>query len=1012
MASTPIKMFGFATGEVSVPIWTRSDIDKYFSSCRELENFAVDVTGKISRRKGAEYLCSHEPLDDDVSAFFYCGEFMSAQVIFLFWVKQEEETTLHCSRAVLGMSDEVEWVDLESTVTCDGTRLTAQSVRFRQYNDALFICGPGLPVTYLKVESLSDTVYPETATVTEDREERPNSDGTIETEKTADLVDSTNGVYEWVYYTCLDDTTPVLAEETETFDLFTQSVAGAMNPNCTYTATLNDNGTVTVTMTGTETESVYSDVQWSGDDSTLCPFGWVKESSASDYNYAERTMQLVAPAGFFKSVTMTDVTYMSDVDDDTEAASDTVYSATFTCVLTDEMYEELFNNKTVDLTVTLQLQATELEEWKYEETIPLETIESEECFTLTVEFDFDGWEAHTVQEALDVADAYAPTLDAFDFTVPPMLTFTSLDEGSFSVEDDTFTFPPDNAVTYSDKISRSMVRSAEVLALQDDSTESIYTDWGKWDEDGAVDDAKGEGDVSDIYYASGNTTLTFFSSGGRWCGQLALQVSYDLPEVDDDDCEWIDVGYITAAADGTLSPSVSHKCSHHNVRVRVKLVERTAAYYYWCNETESDKKGEYVADMGCKWTLQISGERRYYFRRTSEIFSNTCTVERLNVAPATIDCNGYSVAAFSENLGYPLTVDIAQQRLWFFSTDGYPKHFWGSRVDDIKNFATGSENDDGLCFEAETGVQDYARWLKYGKGQFQFGCARSEGNLVGKDNQYSLNPTSLALENESAWGSADADALMLADRIFFIKAGRKIISAQRYDAGRARFASGECNVLARHLFSSGSEAMKLAGMFAPESILFVLRADGQLARYAFNEDQNVDSWSRYTFNKAVTIEDIGVFYGSASDMLVMMAKGSDGTLHFSGLDETSEIYRDHLISADEDESFSYTSTVTTNAMSVSEDFSYGGRVQVVKLDVYGDSVGEFYVSFLGGGSDETAKQQLHFDRYTGAAVAGVSGRARCSWKGSYSDVAVVSISTDYEGEFELMAIGAEITRTA
>ena len=1031
-----MKMFGFSTGEVSVPVWVRTDIDKYFSSCRKLENFDVDVTGKISRRKGAQFLASHDALGDNYNVFFYVGEFLGSNVLFLFWVDNTSTSaTLNCARYVLD-ADEPAWVELSSEVKCDGTRLDAQSVRFRQYNDALFICGPGLPVCEIQLITLGTSYYPDTYTFTykydsssseaDYTNEKPDEDGTVSQEHVAELVDSSTGMYEWSYAKEITTETEVeiSEEEYDVFDLYTQSVAGPMCPDCTYEATLNDDYTVTLTMTGTTSITQYTSIHWYNDHKYVGPLAWCynNDSNINTYKYGERTLQLKVPTGVFKSVKMVESESIYDKYTAATTSSnkqyvptDAIYSATFKCTLTDEMLETV-KTTTCNFTVPLQLQATELEEW-YATSVTLEEIESNDCFSMEVTYDITGYTTYTVQQIFsDALTEYTPTVDEFDFTVPPLLPFTTLSEGSFTVSGTDFTFPSDDEVEYSDKISRNVVRNSTIIALQDDSTESIYEDWGKWDANGACAGSAKEGDVSDVYYASGNTTLTFFSSGGRWTGQLALQVSYDLPSVDDDECEWIDVGYITAAADGTLSANVSHKIAHYNARVRVKLVEREAATYYWCNETEDDKKGEYIADMGCKWTLRISGERRYYFKRTSSIFSRTCTVERLNVAPDEIECNGYTVGAFSDDLGYPLTIDIAQQRLWFFSTDGYPKHFWGSRIDDIKNFSTGSEADDGLCFEAETGVQDYARWLKYGKGQFQFGCARSEGNLVGKDNQYSLNPTSLALENESAWGSADSDAILLADKIFFIKAGRRIIHAQVYDAGRARYVSGEVNVLARHLFQAGTEAMKIVGTYAPLNNLYVLRADGQIARYAFNEDQNVDSWSRYVFSEdaGVTVKDLGVIYGSASDMVVMMMLDGDGKIYFAGIDETAEgdgAYRDYLISADDDDSFSYTSTVTTNAMSVSEDMSYGGKVQIVKLDVYGDGIGPFNITFEGGGSDESAKQQTHFDRYTGALVDSVSGRARCSWKGTYSDAAVVTIDTDYEGEFSLMAIAAEINRT-
>ena len=615
---------------------------------------------------------------------------------------------------------------------------------------------------------------------------------------------------------------------------------------------------------------------------------------------------------------------------------------------------------------------------------------------------------------------------AFRFTIPPTLNVVSVDGGSFAVEGNELTLPDLSVASLDDKVPLEFIHRSWHVMLEDTSGESHYIDWGTWDKDGAKDGAKSAGAVSEVYYASGNTTLYFFSSGGRWCGQLALEVSYDPPSVADEKCSWIQVGSITGATDGALSPAVTFKVNHYNARVRIKLLERSAAYHYYYEEqygegAASNKSNSYIADMGCKWTLRISGDRRYYFEKgPSQAGASSFGVTRMNVAPKRLSCSRYTVGAFSYDLGtYPLTLDIAQQRLWLFSTDLHPKYFWASKIDDIANFSTGSEKTDGLSFEGDSGIPDVGRWMKFGKGQFQFGCSQSEGNLVGRDNEYSLNPTSLALENESAWGSADADAVLLGDKIFYIKAGRKIIHAQVYDSGRARFVSGEVNVLARHLFPVGKRAMKLVGVRAPESALFVLREDGTVARFVFNDEQNVGAWSWYDFSvQGMRAVDIAVLQGSEADRLVLMFKveNADGySYRFGVLDPLSDVWTDFGVD--------YESEMISSGLPLDEQQSYGSRCIVSKLDLYGSSdvldrvtdlsKHEFEVSFDGGAV-------YHLQR-AGTSVPGsndssglfntVASPRRISWSGNYSNEASIGVRTSMRGAFELLAIGAHIVRT-
>lgn len=927
-----LKMFGFATGEVAPAIKYRTDIDKYAGSCRRLRNFDVDTTGAIVRRKGAEKF-SEFALDASAgTAFFYSGTFVGEKVLILFYLVGSE---LFASFCRLESEDKV-FISAGKISGVDTSVFCKESVRMRQYNDVLFLCGNGLPVCQMRFAGFDGTFRPSKVNVYEEREENPaNSKNKI-----AVLVDAANGVYEWTY----DEASPVTYDERRS-----TLVARVADSLATISLTASYVGEWVVSDDG-ET-AVFAGSTYGPGFSISYP---------SCFSVEKHECRELDDHEFFVFVELkfNSALFATGCNSVKGAFTTQVFAA-------DGTIRGTYTSKEIDIRRI-------------------------------------SYTTRTVRKAFDNQTSTA-AIAPFPFTIPPVLGFVPVDGGNFSVSGDSLTYPGGEA-GYDEKISFSDVSTSTIIALEDTSGENVYVDWGKFGADGS----KTAGAVSDIYYASGNTTLYFYSGGGRWCGTLALQVSYDSPEVPDADCSWVDVGYITAATDGVLSPAVTFKVNHYNARVRVKLTERKAAQHlYYEEKTEGTSSAKsYEADMGCKWGLRITGERRYYFEKIGSGTDTGAEVVRLNVSPQSFSCSRYSIGAFRADSGYPLTMDIAQQRLWFFSTGSYPKYFWGSKVDDIGNFSTGSEKDDGLCFEADSGTPDFARWLKYGKGQFQFGCSQSEGNLVGKDNQYSLNPTSLALENESAWGSADADACLLGDKIFYIKAGRKIIHAQVYDSGRARYVSGEVNVLARHLFSKGKGAVKLVGLRSPETVLFALREDGSLARFVFNDEQNVGAWSTYDFAKGgLKAIDIGVLYGDASDTLVVMFEektASGKRLTWAGIDSLSHVFTDF---GDTD----YESEVITNALPLDGENSYGGRGVIGKLDLYGsaDAGCAFDVSFDGGVSYRA--------QYAGINNTGYFSPEACcrriAWDGGYAPEAVVGVRTKCHGEFSLLALGALIVRS-
>ena len=951
-----LKIFGFATGETAPAIKYRTDIDKYLGSCRRLRNFDVDVTGAIVRRRGAQSLAEWIPSKLYDSVFFYSGNFIGERVLVVFYAS---EGILYASFCRID-AEVPTFVDCGSTDGVDMEVFRKESVRFRQYNDVLFLCGSGLPVCQVRFSSFSWT-RPREITVYEDREEDPAQSKM----KTARLVDEALGEYEWTYSVVKPFDNPDLTED---------SLVGIRNDSSYYVSGFPTDAARKPRFTWDGSKLVVEVGSSSGE---ALPYLNV---DSSGFNRRSE-IAVPYPSSLFKTKSESHSYAYSDGSGPLRHVSMTLGDLGLS---SDRCYSFDFE---VKVRLTTQVVSTG-EAGPYSETVSPGKIHLENLV----------YEETTARRVFDNKEG-GVTLMKFPWTIPPTVGFVSMDGGEFKVSGNVLTYPSEGAV-YDDKIPFVSVKASEVLALEQSSGESVTEDWGK----NGASGAKAAGAVSDVYYASGNTTLYFFSAGGRWTGQLALQVSYDTPDVSNEDCTWIDVGYITAASDGTLSPAVTFKVNHYNARVRVKLLERRAARHYYYGETEGNYiAGSYSADMGCMWTLRITGERRFYFSKSSGGAETGATVTRLNVSPQEFTCGRYSVGAFRAATGYPLTMDVAQQRLWFFSTASYPKYFWASKVDDIANFSTGTEKDDGLCFEADSGTPDFARWLKYGKGQFQFGCTQSEGNLVGKDNEYSLNPTSLALENESAWGSADADALLLGEKIFYAKAGGKIIHAQVYDSGRARYVSGEVNVLARHLFTQGKRAVKLVGLRAPDTVLFVLREDGTLARFVFNDEQSVGAWSTYDFAKAgMKAQDVGVIYGDASDMLVIMFASEDGRYVFAGIDALSEEFLDF---GDTD----YESEVITNAMALDGENSYGGRGVIGKLDLYGSAGADcaFEVSFDGGRTYRAQYKGIEGEGY----FSPESACRRISWSGGYSGEACVGVRTRCRGDFQLLAVGALIRRS-
>jgi len=57
MAATAI-MNSFSTGEITPRLYGRTDVRKYYSGCRTLENMQVRLQGPVSKRPGTYYIAT------------------------------------------------------------------------------------------------------------------------------------------------------------------------------------------------------------------------------------------------------------------------------------------------------------------------------------------------------------------------------------------------------------------------------------------------------------------------------------------------------------------------------------------------------------------------------------------------------------------------------------------------------------------------------------------------------------------------------------------------------------------------------------------------------------------------------------------------------------------------------------------------------------------------------------------------------------------------------------------
>lgn len=190
--------------------------------------------------------------------------------------------------------------------------------------------------------------------------------------------------------------------------------------------------------------------------------------------------------------------------------------------------------------------------------------------------------------------------------------------------------------------------------------------------------------------------------------------------------------------------------------------------------------------------------------------------------------------------GYPGAGTLYEQRLALGGSPNFPQTIWESRTGEYLNFELGTRDDDAISYNLSSdqinpilhiGQINALIPLTYG-GEF----------TVSGGVEKAITPTNIRAKNPSVYGCNKVRPVRIGNELYFIqRAGRKLRAmAYKYDSDT--FGSPDMSVLAEHATKSG--IVDMAYQQEPESILYMVRADGVMATMTVDRDQDVIGWAR------------------------------------------------------------------------------------------------------------------------------------------------------------------------
>lgn len=228
------------------------------------------------------------------------------------------------------------------------------------------------------------------------------------------------------------------------------------------------------------------------------------------------------------------------------------------------------------------------------------------------------------------------------------------------------------------------------------------------------------------------------------------------------------------------------------------------------------------------------------------------------------------LGAWSETTGYPSALTFFEQRLGLANTSDNPQGFWLSQSADLENFRPDSfvssaltvEDDDSLDFTIAATEVNAIRWMSSGRDLI---LGTSGGEWIVRSQSGTLTPTDIDVKQQTANGSANIQPVRINEVVLFTQRAKRKILDYGFVFEVDGFRGRDATILSDHITRGG--IVELAYQQEPDSLVWVVRDDGELLALTYKPDQQVIGWTRCVMGGAFSsgnavVESVAVIPGA------------------------------------------------------------------------------------------------------------------------------------------------------
>ncbi len=256
-------------------------------------------------------------------------------------------------------------------------------------------------------------------------------------------------------------------------------------------------------------------------------------------------------------------------------------------------------------------------------------------------------------------------------------------------------------------------------------------------------------------------------------------------------------------------------------------------------------QGFLASDVGRPIRLQGSDAVWRWFRITGRTSSTVVTGKLygrplLDLDPIRI----YRLGAWSTETGYPGSVSFFEERLVWARTDTEPQKVWGSKTFGFDDHGVSSPlvDDDAFSIEIASDQVNEVKWISEAS-DLLIGTSNAIRTLGASDTSKAFSANNVRQRRHTTVGSAALQPARIGSVSLYADQFSKGLRELFFSFENNAFTAPELTILSDHLLASG--IIDLAYAEAPDSILWIAVASGDLVSLTFERDQRIVGMARH-----------------------------------------------------------------------------------------------------------------------------------------------------------------------